>query len=59
MAELHRSIIVIHGVVDTAHQTLIVTEEEDGQGSHGVDGYEKTSLLILVHHIGLWYDIHD
>ena len=36
---------VILGVVHSAHHTLIITEEEDGQGGEAVDGYEKLLLL--------------
>lgn len=58
MTEVHRLLIVISGVVDTAHHTLIITEEEDGETTDAVDGYEKATLLKLVHHIVPGYHIH-
>lgn len=58
VTEFHGSFIVIRGVVDTAHQPLIIPEKEDGQGRHAVDAEEETPLLQLVHDIGLGDDIH-
>ena len=57
-SELHGILIVVHGVVDSTHHTLIITEEENGQAGHAVDGDEKTALLQLVDHIVLGNDVH-
>jgi hypothetical protein len=40
-----RGIVAI--VVDTSHNTLIITEEEDREPSYAVDSYEKRPLLVL------------
>jgi hypothetical protein len=48
MTELHRIMVVADGVIDTAHHTLVITEEEDGQRSDTIDRNEKTTLLQLV-----------
>ena len=58
MAEFHGGVIVILGVVDTAHHTLIVTEKEDGQARHTIDGNEKLAFLILVYDIAFGNNIH-
>ena len=58
VAELHGVVIVVWRRVDTSHHTLIITEEEDGQGGDTVDGNEKASLLQFVDHIGSWNEIH-
>ena len=58
MSEFHGLVIVVLGVVHPAHHALIITEEEDGQASHTIDGNQKTALLEPVHHIGFWNDIH-
>ena len=58
VTKIHSRLVVVHGVVDTAHQTLIITEEKNGQGSHTIDGPKKTTLLQPVHDIVLWDDIH-
>ena len=58
MAELHRRVVIVHGVVDTAHHALIVTKEKDGETGDAVDGNEKASLLEPVDHIGLRNEVH-
>ena len=58
-AEFHSILIVINGIVDATHHTLIISKEEDGQASHTVDGYEKATLFIPVHHIPLRDLVHD
>lgn len=58
MTKVHVVLIVVPGAVDTTHHTLVITEEEDGKGSDTIDGYEKTALLKLVHHIVLGNEIH-
>ena len=58
MAKLHSSVVVIRCGVDTAHHTLVITEEEDGQGSNAVDSREKAALLKLMDDIGARDDIH-
>lgn len=58
MTEFHDLVIVIGGVIDTSHHTLIITEEEDTETSHAVDGDQQTPLLEPVDNIGFWNDIH-
>ena len=58
MTEFHGCIIIVNCTVDTTHHALIITEEEDGETSDTVDGYEKAALLKLVDHIGSGNDIH-
>lgn len=58
MTEMHDVLIVIFGIVDTTHHTLVITKKEDGQGSHAVDSYEKATLLKLVDNIRPWNHIH-
>lgn len=58
MAEFHRVVVIIIGIVDTAHHTLIITEEEDGETGDTIDGNEKTSLLQLVDDIGPGNEVH-
>lgn len=58
VSELHGSLIIILGAVHTTHHTLIITEEEDGKGSDGVDGYEKAALLKPVDNIRPGNEIH-
>ena len=58
VSKLHRLVIVILGIVYAAHHSLIVTEEENGQGSYAVDGNKKLALLKAVHDIVLGNLIH-
>ena len=58
MAEVHVVFVVIPGAVDTTHHTLVITEEENGQASDTIDGYEKAALLKLVNDIMPRYEIH-
>ncbi len=58
MTEFHRIMVVADGVVDTAHHTLIITEEEDGQRSDTVDRNQKTTLLQFVNDIVFRDAIH-
>ena len=58
MTKLHSYMVVIDGVVDTAHHTLVITKEEDGQRCNAVDCNEKTTLLQLVDDIGPRNAIH-
>ncbi len=58
MTEFHGFFVVVWCGVDTAHHTLIITEEEDGQASNTIDGNEKATLLQLVDDIGSWDEIH-
>jgi hypothetical protein len=58
VTEFHGFFVVVWCGVDTAHHTLIITEEEDGQASNTIDGNEKATLLQLVDDIGSWDEIH-
>ena len=58
-AKFHGILVVVDCIIDTAHHTLIVTEEEDGQAGNAVDSNEKLPLLQLVHHIPLGNSIHS
>ena len=37
--------------VDTAHDTLVITEEEDGKAGDAVDNDEESTLLVLAGYI--------
>ena len=54
----HGILIVVDGVINTAHHALIITEEEDGETGDAVDGDEQASLFQLVDNIILGNDIH-
>ena len=43
MSEAHEC-VVVDSVVDASHHALIITKEEDGQGRHAVDRYEKITF---------------
>ena len=58
MAKAHGGLIVVHGVVHTAHQALIITEEENTERGNAVDGNEQAPLLVLVYHIGAGDGVH-
>ena len=58
MTEMHGVMVVIGGVVHTTHHTLVVTEEEDGQGCNAIDCNQKTTLLQLVNDMIAWDSIH-
>lgn len=58
VTEFHGVVVVMGGVVDTSHHSLIITEEEDTETGHTVDGDQQPSLLELVNNIGSWNDIH-
>ena len=57
-AQLHGILVIIGGIVHATHHTLVITEEEDGKTSDTVDQNQKTTLLILVHHIVFADGIH-
>ena len=59
MTEFHGILIVVLGVVNTTHHTLVITKEENGQGSHAIDSDEKATLLELVNDVGSRNHIHD
>lgn len=58
MAEAHEAGIAAVAV-DTAHDTLVVAEEEDGQAGHEVDGDQERALLVLAGHVPTADAIHD
>ena len=58
MAKSHGFSIVAIGV-DTAHNPLIITEEEDGKTGHSIDGNQQRALLQPPGHIELGNAIHD
>ena len=58
MTEFHGIVVVVDGVVDTAHHTLIITEEEDGQRRNAIDCNQKATLLQLVGDIHAPHTIH-
>jgi len=45
VAKAHCLSVVSVGV-DTSHHTLVISEEEDGQASDGVDCYQECSFLV-------------
>lgn len=50
VSETHELVVVL-GIVHTGHHPLVISEEEDGQGCHAVDGDEKLALPEVVNHI--------
>lgn len=58
VAKFHGVVVVVWCGVDTAHHSLVITKEEDGQGSYTIDGSEEALFLQLVDHIGLRNEIH-
>ena len=58
VTEFHDVVVVVWCGIDTAHHTLIITEEENRQGGDTIDGNEKLSLLEFVDHIGSRDEIH-
>lgn len=59
MTKFHRSLVVVNSAVDTAHHSLVITEEENGEPSNAVDCNQKTTLLQLMDHIIARDSIHD
>ena len=47
-SEFHDFDGIIDGHINTAHHTLVVTEEEDSQAAHAIDGDEQGLLLIAM-----------
>ncbi len=58
VTKLHRSLVVVLSCVDTAHHTLVITEEENGEPSNAVDRNQKTTLLQLMDNIIARDSIH-
>ena len=58
IAKSHGLGIVAVGV-DTTHNTLIITEEEDGKTGHSIDGNQQGALLQPPGHIELGNAVHD
>ena len=59
VTKFHGCVVVVGGVVDTSHHSLIITEEEDTETGHAIDGDQQTSLLEPVDDIGFWNDVHS
>ena len=59
MTKFHGILIVIFGVINATHHTLIISKEENGQGSHAIDSNEEATLLELVDHVGPRNHIHS
>ncbi len=48
MPEMHGLVVVVLGVVDTAHHALVVAEEEYGEASEGIDKMEEAVGVVVV-----------
>ena len=48
MPEMHGHIVVVLGVVDTAHHALVVAEEEYGEASEGIDEMEEAVGVVVM-----------
>ena len=42
---------VVAVAIDTAHDTLIIAKEEDGETGHEIDGDQKRALLVPPGHV--------
>ena len=51
--------VVVNSTVDTAHHSLVITKEENGQPGNAVDGNQETTLLQLMDDIIARDSIHD
>jgi len=51
VSEMHSCIIVVLGIVDAAHHTLVIAEEEYGETSDAIDGDKESALLQVVYDI--------
>ena len=58
MTEFHGMVVIVDGVVDTAHHTLIITKEEDRQRRNAIDCNQQATLLQLVGDIHAPHTIH-
>lgn len=59
MAEFHCVLVVVFGIVDSAHHSLVIAKEEDGQASDAVDGNQQAPLFQLMDHVAPRNKIHD
>ena len=48
MSEMHGFVVVVFGVVDTAHHALVVAEEEYGEAGEGIDEMEEAVGVVVV-----------
>ena len=48
MPEMHGPVVVVLGVVDTAHHALVVAEEEYGQSSEGIDKMKEAVGVVVL-----------
>ena len=48
MPEMHGAVVVVLGIVDTAHHALVVAEEEYGQAGEGIDEMEEAVGVVVV-----------
>lgn len=51
VAEFHNVVVVIFGIVDPAHHSLVITKKEDGQASNAIDSNQQATLLQLMDHV--------
>ena len=45
---MHCPVVIVLGIVDTAHHALVVAEEEYGQASEGIDKMEEAVGVVVV-----------
>ena len=53
------SLGIVGIVVDTTHDALVIPEEEYGETSNGIDGYQQRPLLKLARDIVFGDVLHD
>ena len=51
VSETHSRIIVVFGIVDATHHTLVIAEEEYGETSDAIDSDKESALLQVVYDI--------
>ena len=59
MTKFHCILVVILGVINATHHTLIIPKEENRQSSHAIDSNEEATLLKLVDDVGPRNHIHN
>ena len=48
MSKMHSRVVVVLGIVDTAHHTLVIPKEEDCKTSNAINGDEELAFLQAV-----------
>ncbi len=51
VSKVHSCIVVVLGIIDPAHHSLVIAEEEYGQTGDAIDSDEESALLQVVYDI--------